>query len=82
MTARTLRALWRNRHRIDAAFRRDPANRARFMQIFREPRGLTHELRRMNLYGILGQLSADVRTRSSARCSTTCSTSTRSTSTS
>jgi len=55
MTAGTLRALWRNRHRIDAAFRRDPARRARFIQIFREPRGLTHELRRMNLYGILGQ---------------------------
>jgi [protein-PII] uridylyltransferase len=55
MTARTLRALWRGRHRIDARFRRDPANRARFLQIFREPRGLTHELRRMNLYGILGQ---------------------------
>ena len=55
MTARTLRALWRSRHRVDAAFRRDPANRARFLQIFREPRGLTHELRRMNLYGILGQ---------------------------
>ena len=55
MSARTLRALWRNRHRIDAPFRRDPANRARFVQIFREPRGLTHELRRMNLYGILGQ---------------------------
>ena len=54
MSARTLRALWRNRHRIDAAFRRDPANRARFLQMFREPRGLTHELRRMNLYGILG----------------------------
>jgi [protein-PII] uridylyltransferase len=55
MTAGTLRALWRSRHRIDAAFRRDPANRARFLQIFREPRGLTHELRRMNLYGVLGQ---------------------------
>jgi [protein-PII] uridylyltransferase len=55
MTARTLRALWRNRSRIDAAFRRDPENRARFIQVFREPRGLTHELRRMNLYGILGQ---------------------------
>jgi len=54
MTAGTLRALWRNRHRIDAQFRRDPANRARFIQLFREPRGLTHELRRMNLYGILG----------------------------
>jgi [protein-PII] uridylyltransferase len=55
MTAATLRALWRNRNRSDAAFRRDAANRARFVQIFREPRGLTHELRRMNLYGILGQ---------------------------
>src|SRR6476659_8405450 len=55
MTAGTLRALWRNRHRIDAQFRCDPTNRARFIQLFREPRGLTHELRRMNLYGILGQ---------------------------
>jgi [protein-PII] uridylyltransferase len=54
MSARTLRALWRNHVRIDAAFRREPANRARFLQIFREPRGQTHELRRMNLYGILG----------------------------
>jgi [protein-PII] uridylyltransferase len=54
MSARTLRALWRNRARIDAKFRRDPANRARFIQVLREPRGLTHELRRMNLYGILG----------------------------
>ena len=40
---------------IDATFRRDPANRARFIQMFREPRGLTHELRRMSLYGILGR---------------------------
>jgi [protein-PII] uridylyltransferase len=55
MSARTLRALWRERHRIDVAFRRDPANRARFIQIFREARGLTHELRRMNLFGILGE---------------------------
>ena len=35
MSARTLRALWRNRDLIDAAFRRDPANRARFMEILR-----------------------------------------------
>ncbi len=55
MTARTLRALWRNRHGIDAAFRRDPAHRERFLQMFREPRGLTHALRRLNLYGVLGQ---------------------------
>ena len=54
MSARTLRALWRNRHRVNGAFRRDPANRAAFMQILRAPRGITHELRRMNLYDILG----------------------------
>jgi len=55
MTARTLRALWRYRRLIDSRFRRDPANRARFIEMFRLGRGLTHELRRMNLYGILGQ---------------------------
>ena len=55
MTARTLRALWRDRKLIDAPFRRDPANRARFIAMFRAERGLLHELRRMNLYGILGQ---------------------------
>jgi [protein-PII] uridylyltransferase len=54
MSARTLRALWRNRHRIDAAFRKDPANRRRFVEFFRAPRGIVHELRRMNLYDILG----------------------------
>ena len=56
MSAWTLRALWRNRHRIDAEFRRDKANRARFLALLRAPRGVTHELRRMNLYGILGQV--------------------------
>jgi len=56
MSAWTLRALWRNRHRIDAGFRRDKENRARFIALLRAPRGVTHELRRMNLYGILGQV--------------------------
>ena len=55
MTARTLRALWRNRRLIDGPFRRDPANRARFIEMFRIEKGLLHELRRMNLFGILGQ---------------------------
>jgi [protein-PII] uridylyltransferase len=32
MTPRTLRALWRAQGGIDAAFRRDPANRALFLQ--------------------------------------------------
>ncbi len=54
MTARTLRALWLARTRIDTAFRRDPANRALFLKIFQQKRGLTHEVRRMNQYDILG----------------------------
>jgi [protein-PII] uridylyltransferase len=55
MTARTLRALWQERHRIDAVFRHDHGNRARFIAMFRAERGLLHGLRRMNLYGVLGQ---------------------------
>ncbi|KZE31261.1 [protein-PII] uridylyltransferase [Crenobacter luteus] len=51
---RSLRALWNARSRINERFRHDPANRALFMQIFREP-GLTRTLRRMNLYGVLGK---------------------------
>ena len=55
MAAQTLRALWRARFRIDAAFRRDPGNRAAFLSILQQPRGIVHELRRMNQYGILGR---------------------------
>jgi [protein-PII] uridylyltransferase len=54
MSARTLRALSRNRGRIDGPFRRDPANQETFVEIFRQPRGITHEVRRMNLFGVLG----------------------------
>ncbi|MEI7842527.1 MAG: [protein-PII] uridylyltransferase [Gallionellaceae bacterium] len=52
-SASTMRALWRSRKNINAAFRKDPNNRDLFMQIFREPQGLTHALRRMNQHGIL-----------------------------
>jgi len=55
MSASLLRALWRDRNQVDANFRRDPVNRARFIEILRQPRGITHELRRMNQYGILGR---------------------------
>ncbi|THF63457.1 [protein-PII] uridylyltransferase [Pseudothauera rhizosphaerae] len=54
MTARTLRALWLARKRINAAFRADPANRALFLQILQQKRGIVHEFRRMNQYGVLG----------------------------
>jgi len=54
LTAKTLRALWRAQHYIDAKFRRDPQNRKKFIQILQQPRGVLHALRRMNQYGILG----------------------------
>jgi len=54
MTARTLRALWRGRFSINASFRRDPVARLLFMHILQQPRGIVHEFRRMNQYGILG----------------------------
>lgn len=53
--APTLRALWRAVPLINPAFRRNPLNRAHFMAIIREPGGLTHVLRRMNQYGVLGR---------------------------
>jgi [protein-PII] uridylyltransferase len=55
MTARTLRALWRARFSIDAAFRRDPMPKLLFLHILQQPRGIVHEFRRMNQYGILGR---------------------------
>ena len=54
-SAATLRAMWRAAPLVDASFRRDPRNRALFMEILRQPRGLTRELRLMNRYGILGR---------------------------
>jgi [protein-PII] uridylyltransferase len=54
MTGRTLRAIWRARGRIDASFRRDPENRALFLSLFQQKRGLVHEIRRMNQYDVLG----------------------------
>jgi len=54
MTTRTLRALWRGRDLIDDNFRADPANRANFLRLFQNHRGVVHEMRRMNQLDILG----------------------------
>jgi len=51
----TLRALWRAVPDIDAAFRKDPENKRRFIEFFRQEHGITHELRRMNQYGFLAR---------------------------
>ncbi len=55
MTAPTLRALWRARRRLDATARRSPVARRLFLHILQQPRGIVHEFRRMNRYGILGR---------------------------
>lgn len=51
--ASTIRLIRDHRHLIDEKFRNDLRNRSLFMEIFRQPLGLTHELRRMNAYGVL-----------------------------
>jgi [protein-PII] uridylyltransferase len=54
-SARTLRALFNARGLMDAAFRRDPANRAMFMRILKSPQGITHAMRLMNQTSVLGR---------------------------
>lgn len=54
MTARTIRALWRARSLVDDSFRADPVNKANFIRLFKAPRGVLHEMRRMNQFEILG----------------------------
>jgi [protein-PII] uridylyltransferase len=53
MSASTLRALWHARRLIDAQFRSNPVNKHLFLTILQQPRGIVHELRRMNDLSIL-----------------------------
>ncbi len=55
LTARTIRSLWRARKLIDDDYRNNPVNKARFIELFKQPRGILHELRRMNQFDILGR---------------------------
>jgi len=52
--ADTIRQLHAHLHLINNRFRADIKSRALFMEIIRQPQGLTHEFRRMNKYGVLG----------------------------
>ena len=56
MTARARRALWNARMRVNKAFREQPENRAAFIALFKEPKGVVHALRLMNDLGILGRM--------------------------
>lgn len=51
--ASTIRLIRAHRHLIDRRLRESLPARSLFMEIFRQPTGLTHALRRMNRYGIL-----------------------------
>ncbi len=51
--AGTIRLIYRHLQLIDRRFREDPKARRLFLEILRQPRGVTHVLRLMNRYGIL-----------------------------
>jgi len=53
--ASTMRAVGRSLVLIDEEFRQNPRHQRLFLEILRAPRGVTHELRRMNNYGVLGR---------------------------
>jgi [protein-PII] uridylyltransferase len=55
LSARTMRALYNARERMDAKWRRDPVNRQTFLQILQEPEGQTHAFRLMNQTSVLGR---------------------------
>ena len=53
--ATTIRLLGRHLWLIDEEFRQNPRHHRLFLELLRAPAGVTHELRRMNLYGVLGR---------------------------
>ena len=54
VSAYTVGLIKRNLHLIDEEFRQNPRNHRLFFSILRASEGVTHGLRRMNLYGVLG----------------------------
>lgn len=55
VSANTIAMVRRSLHLINDEFRINPRNHRLFLQILEAPAGVTHELRRMNTYGVLGQ---------------------------
>ena len=55
VSAATIRLVREARELIDTDYRKQPEHQQLFLAILREPRGVTHELRRMNRYGVLGR---------------------------
>jgi [protein-PII] uridylyltransferase len=53
--AETIRVIGTHVWLIDEEFRQNPRHHRLFMEILCAPVGVTHEMRRMNLYGVLGR---------------------------
>ena len=53
--AETIRLIGTHLWLIDEEFRQNPRHHRLFLEILSAPVGVTHELRRMNLYGVLGR---------------------------
>jgi [protein-PII] uridylyltransferase len=54
VSAQTVGLIKQNLYLIDEEFRQNPRNHRLFLSILRASAGVTHELRRMNRYGVLG----------------------------
>ncbi|MCB1844643.1 MAG: [protein-PII] uridylyltransferase, partial [Halioglobus sp.] len=54
VSARTVGLIKQHLYLIDESFRQDPRNHRLFLKMLRAEKGVTHQLRRMNLYGVLG----------------------------
>lgn len=55
LSARTLRALYNARYKMNAPWRRDPENRRLFVDILQQPVGIMHAIRLMNETSVLGR---------------------------
>jgi len=53
--ASTIRQIRAHRYLIDDTFRKDLRCRSLFMEILRQEQGITHQMRRMNRYGVLAE---------------------------
>ena len=54
VSARTIALIRQHLYLIDEEFRQNPRNHRLFLDILREPQGVTRTLKRMNTYGVLG----------------------------
>ena len=54
VSARTIALIRQHLYLIDEEFRQNPRNHRLFLDLLREPQGVTRTLKRMNTYGVLG----------------------------